>query len=285
MRKVLVIVGVVVALAGSRSTTQAEITPSPAHVSNEPAATLLLPYFEVELPSKVGGKSKGMTTLFSVSNASATAVLAHVTIWSDLAVAVTNFNIYLTGYDTQTIDLFDVFNGHLPRTASAGQDPGNAISHKGPLSQDINFASCSGQLPYPDLLPPESIDHLRASLAGKASALFAGKCAGRALGDKKPTARGFVTVDTVNNCTLRFPSDPGYVQADLTFQNVLFGDYVNINKSKKIARGDALVHIQASLTDPLTTDPGEYTFYQQFSANSSLDHRQPLATQLSCSPT
>jgi len=32
-------------------------------------------------------------------------VLAHVAIWSDLAVPVFNFNVYLTGYDVQTINL------------------------------------------------------------------------------------------------------------------------------------------------------------------------------------
>ncbi|MBV8202108.1 MAG: hypothetical protein JOZ15_15925, partial [Acidobacteria bacterium] len=46
-----------------------------------PAATLLLPYFEVDL-----NNPNGLTTLFSVNNASATAVLVHVVIWSDLSV-------------------------------------------------------------------------------------------------------------------------------------------------------------------------------------------------------
>ena len=257
-----------------------------ARVANEPAATLLLPYFEVQLPKKIGGKRPGITTLFTISNSSATAVLAHVTLWSDLAVPVTNFNVYLTGFDTHTIDLFEVLNGHLPRTASDGQDfgdtsnPNDGISNQGEISQDINFASCNGQLPYPDPLPIESIDHLRASLTGKASALFDNRCAGRDFVEKKPIARGFVTVDTVNNCTLRFPSDPGYFAfGDVTNQNVLFGQYYFLNPGKKVGRGDALVHIQASQTDPETSLPGEYTFYAKFVANTSLDFRQPLATQ------
>src|SRR6185503_15597349 len=57
-------------------------------VADQPAATLLLPYFEVSLPTVQGGKPKGLTTLFSINNASATAVLAHTTIWSELAVPV-----------------------------------------------------------------------------------------------------------------------------------------------------------------------------------------------------
>src|ERR1700681_820426 len=97
-----------------------------------PAATLLLPYFEVDL-----NNPNGLTTLFSVNNSAAVAVLAHVTIWSDLSVPVLAFNVYLTGYDVQTINLRDiVVNGVLPQTASAGQDPNDKISPKGPKSQD-----------------------------------------------------------------------------------------------------------------------------------------------------
>ncbi|MBP9144591.1 MAG: hypothetical protein KBI44_08920, partial [Thermoanaerobaculia bacterium] len=42
-------------------------------VDDVPAATLLLPYFEVDLADP-----SGVTTLMSINNASATAVLAHV---------------------------------------------------------------------------------------------------------------------------------------------------------------------------------------------------------------
>src|SRR6476661_642555 len=75
-------------------------------IDEVPAATLLLPYFEVDL-----GNQWGNGTLFSVNNASATAVLAHVVVWSDLSVPVLDFNIYLTGYDVQTISLRDLFTG------------------------------------------------------------------------------------------------------------------------------------------------------------------------------
>ena len=49
-----------------------------------PAATLLLPYFEVDL-----NNPNGLNTLISVNNSSAQAVLAHMTIWSDLSITVT----------------------------------------------------------------------------------------------------------------------------------------------------------------------------------------------------
>src|SRR5262249_61685585 len=79
---------------------------------NQPAATLLLPYFEVDLQTP-----GGPTTLFSINNASATAVLAHVVIWSDLAVPVFQFNTYLTGYDVVEVDLGQLIrNDVIPET-------------------------------------------------------------------------------------------------------------------------------------------------------------------------
>ena len=138
-------------------------------VDDVPAATLLLPYFEVNLTD-----ANDVTTLFSVNNASATAVLVHVVLWSDLSVPVLDFNIYLTGYDVQTVNLRDILvNGILPRTASAGQDPTDAISPHGDFSQDINFASCNGQLP-PPVLPVSFIAHLQASLTGQFSSILGG---------------------------------------------------------------------------------------------------------------
>src|SRR6202035_5787511 len=147
-------------------------------VDDVPAATLLVPYFEVDLAN-----GNGITTLFSVNNASATAVLAHVVVWSDLSVPVLDFNIYLTGYDVQSVNLRDIIiNGNMPQTASAGQDPNDTISPKGSFSQDINFASCNGVLP-PPALPAFFTAHLQAALTGKPSSILKGLCAGQLLGD------------------------------------------------------------------------------------------------------
>jgi len=235
-----------------------------------PAATLLLPYFEVDL-----NNPNGLTTLFSVNNASATAVLAHVVIHSDLSVPVLDFNIYLTGYDVQTINLRDIIvNGNLPQTASAGQDPGDHISPKGLKSQDINFASCTGQLPPPPL-PSSFIQHVQLALTGHGSPLFGGLCYGRNLGDN--IARGYITVDTVNNCTLETDS-LAYFTNSITFQNVLWGDYFYVNSAQNFADGDTLVHVEASLTDPATTTAGRYTFYGRYVGWNAIDHREPLGT-------
>jgi hypothetical protein len=240
-----------------------------------PAATLLLPYFEVDL-----GNSLGSQTLFSINNASATAVLAHVVVWSDLSVPVLDFNVYLTGYDVQTISMRDlIVNGSVPQTASAGQDPNDTISPKGLFSQDINFASCQGVLPPPPL-PSFFTAHLQAALTGRPSAILKGNCAGQSLGDN--IARGYVTVDTVNNCSLRFPGDAGYFASggtgDATDQNVLWGDYFLIRTQTALFVGGTLVHVEADAANPATSTPGRYTFYGRYVAWTAVDNREPLAT-------
>src|SRR5687768_15190520 len=83
-------------------------------IDNVPAATLMLPYFEVDLDN-----TEGVNTLFSINNSAASAVLTKVVVWSDQSVPVLNFNIYLTGYDVQTFSMRDILVlGNLPRTAS-----------------------------------------------------------------------------------------------------------------------------------------------------------------------
>jgi hypothetical protein len=238
-----------------------------------PAATLLLPYFEVDLANP-----SGTQTLFSINNASATAVLVHVVIWSDLSVPVLDFDVYLTGYDVQTINLRDILVfGNLPQTASAGQDPTDTISPKGLLSQDVNFASCNGALPLPQL-PELYIAHLQASLTGQPSALLGGLCAGQFLGDD--IARGYVTADTVSACSTLFQGDAGYFASGgtglATNQNVLWGDWIR-DMSTSAESGD-LVAVEADAVNPATSTPGRYTFYGRYDAWTAVDNREPLAT-------
>jgi hypothetical protein len=105
------------------------LAPARADVCNldvNPAATLLLPFFEVDLDGH-----KGVNTVFSINNAFSAARLAHVVVWSDLGSPVLDFNVYLTGYDMEVIDLHDLLvNGHLSSTASDGQDPAERTPKK-----------------------------------------------------------------------------------------------------------------------------------------------------------
>lgn len=264
------------ALAASPRDARAEI----GTADQVPAATLLLPYFEVKLDDPTG-----VNTVLSINNATATAVMAHVTLWTDEGVPTFNYDIYLTGYDAQKISLRSIFDGgSLPITASAGQDGGDTISPKGDLSQDINFASCDGELPYssPELTSTE-LRHIRTAHTGRRSDVLGG-CAGANYGDL--VARGYVTVDVATACTNLNPSDSGYF-AVASQQNVLWGDYTITNEAQNSEISSSLVHIEACSSILYVGDDqaglcpfasGDYTFYGRLNGFDGSDLREPLAT-------
>lgn len=257
-----------------------------------PAATLLLPYFEVDL-----GNPSGVNTLFTVSNASATAVVAHVVLWSDWGLPSIGFDLYLTGYDVQPIDLRQVFAGQLPVTADAGTDPTDTISNKGDLSQDINFPGAIGPCGtsrtlynQPDPGAAIKFQHLNRVHTGQSSPID-GRCWGAAYGDA--IARGYVTVDAVTQCSLLTPTDAGYFASIATAQNVLYGDYAIVSSQQNYAIGESLVHIEACRPGggmppffgyvgtgaghcPLV--PGDYSFYGRYVGFDASDQREPLPT-------
>jgi len=229
------------------------------HVEPVPAATLLLPYFEVDL-----NNPNSHTTLLSVNNASTQPVLAKAEVWSDLGVALFGFMIYLKGDDIQTINLRDVLvYGQLPQTAPA---PGT-------------FASCNGALPPPNLSPGTVWDYDRA-LTGQSVSSLGGACVGRNLHDN--VARGYITLDTMSACTTLSQVTPGFFQSGgsgfVTNQNVLWGDYFYVNNTLNLAEAHPLVHITADASNPFTSTPGRYTFYGKYDNWTAVDNRVPLAT-------
>ena len=251
--------------------------PNYSSVNTTPGATLLFPYFEVDSTS-----STGRDTMMTLQNNSATAMLNHVTVWTDLGMPVLTFNIYLTGYDIESIDMYDVLvNGNLPKTASAGQDWTDQVSPKGMFSQDINFASCNGELAYPTpSLTAGYIADLTAALSGHPAVFLNGRCSGFNHGDA--ILRGYVTIDTVNNCTHSNPGDPGYFfpggSGSATNQNVMSGEYFLVDAGHALLHSDTAVALHATANDPNFNTPGNYTFYGRVDspAWSAADNRQPL---------
>lgn len=238
-----------------------------------PAATILVPYFEVDL-----NNNNGRQTSVQVTNTSATAMLLNVTLWTDIGIPTFRFNIYQPGYTTTPIDLRMLFKGVVPITASDGQDLVDDISPQGPWSQDINFASCNGTLPYATPLPAATLTALRNAHTGQSSTTFGGSCGGVAYGDG--IARGYITIDTVNSCQTQLPGDVGYFLAGgagtATNQNTLTAQVTYLDRSQNQSSAEPAVHIEANGVDPLTNGAGDNTFYGRFVAFSGADNREPL---------
>ncbi len=281
-------------------------------IDDVPAATLLLPYFEVDLENL-----DCINTLFSINNASAAAAIAHVTLWTDQSIPTLDFDVYLTGYDVQTISIRDIFNGNLPRTADRGADaaadanspsppPGatqaaNVNPFTGPFTPGVptefNFGGTSGPCvaAYTNpVLDSFRVTNLRAAHTGNNAPAYGG-CLGAAFGDN--IARGYITVDSVTQCNLFFPSSATYFSGGIAdIRNILWGDYFYVNDAQNFAQGETLVHIESCTggttfvgyvgnggRDPLGAPwcpftPGEYTFYGRYAAVAGQDQREPLST-------
>jgi hypothetical protein len=241
-------------------------------VDDVPAATLLLPYFEVDLDN-----AAGLTTLFSINNASAAPALVHVVVWTDLSIHILDFNVYLSGYDVFTQNLRDLLiAGTSPQTQDGPLQANNPYSPKGIFSlPNVTYPSCN--LPYGQpLLNASYLAHVQAALTGQASNIFgAPLCMGADHGDN--IARGYITMDNVNDCSLLFPEEPGYfVAGGLGFannNNQLWGDYFYVNPGENFAQGETLVHVEGDDT----LGPANYTFYYRF-ATLGADNREGLGS-------
>ena len=243
-----------------------------------PAATLLLPYFEVDYTN-----TGGVTTLFSLNNASATAALAHVTLWTNWSQPTVDFDVYLTGYDVVTVNLRDVFNGNIPITADDASDPTDTISPQGPISQDISFPTCVNFFPFfvNPVIRGNNLERVQDGHTGDPISSISGRCLGGDLGDS--VGRGYITIDSVSTCSTAFAFDVGYfVDGGLGIannSNQLWGDYFIVDPTNNYAFGDNMVHVEADDLFNATSTPTGYTFYNRYiPAQTGADNREPLGT-------
>lgn len=239
-----------------------------------PAATLLFPWFELDL-----AEPNGRTTLFAITNHSAEPTLANVVLWTDFAIPTFSFEVYLAGWDIQTINLRDVLvHGRLPST-------GSAVSPHGPVSAEpVAFAGCNATTTQGD--PPVYADPAIApALLAELRAFHTGACSpsGLRAGSRRPQdgddqlAHGYVTVDVVNRCSGLTPAADGYFVAGglgvAGVRNVLTGDYFLVDRDEAFAQGEPAVHVEAF---PGEFEPGEHTFYESNVGTSAADDREPL---------
>jgi len=236
-----------------------------------PAATLLLPYFEVDLSG-----TSGQTTLFTVTNVARYPQIAHVTLWTDFAYPVMTFNLFLGAYDIQAIDLADV----LIRNVVA--PPNGATS--GTTATNPNFRAPIDCATIPGVVPAAIMSEVRRALTTGGTS----SC-NRAVGSVHANAIGYATIDVVASCTSRSPADPLYYTNHLLFDNVLIGDYQQLGPhpsgttaSSFDATGNPMVHIRAvpegggAGLNAVTRLP--YTFYDRYTpaGTRTIDRRQPL---------
>lgn len=244
-----------------------------------PAATLLVPYFELDLAP--GATDDVIVTL---NNADAEAALVHATFWTDWAQPTVSFEIYLTGYDVLTFKLREAFGqGNLPITADLQSDPGDTISPSPDIAQETSFPGCASVFPgyINPILNAARLERLRDGHSGQPISTLGNSCLGASHGDQ--VARGFITFDSVSRCSTGFPTDPGgdfpyFVEGGLGIannRNSLWGDYLIHKPQQGRLEAMAMAHIEAA--DGLASATG-YTFYGGFTPAAGSDDREPLGS-------
>jgi hypothetical protein len=241
-------------------------------LADQPAATLLFPYFETDLE-----RIDGATTLISINNASSRPALTRVVLWTDWGVPTLAFDVYLTGYDVQSLNVRDLLRGQIPGT-------GPGLSHQGTLSaQGGAFPGCDASVKSVTAVDRDRIQaaHTGRPLPGTSPA----QCMGS--GVQGPNmATGYITVDVVNRCTPptvgrieNTPADPAYFAHGGTGlagdNNVLWGEYFYVNPSRNTSDSQTAVHV---LADPDVFSDGDYTFYGRYVDYDSRDDRVPLSS-------
>ncbi len=209
------------------------------------AATLLVPYFEVDPDPD----EPTITTELVVSNTEFGIIcLAHFTLYTDLGIPTINFNALIDPGGTIEIDLHDLFTS-------------------GELAFEAFGTACDA---LSEEMPTTPAD-LRAAHSGQSSpGLFGGECGATRRGDG--IARGFITIDSVDDCTDQTPRDAMYFTTIASEANVMTGHYV-IREGKPLrATMIPMVHIEAD-----SAQIGLESFYYRFGpVPSTADGREPL---------
>lgn len=173
-------------------------------ISTAPAATLLLPYFEVDLYSPV---TTAQTTLFTVVNTSRTPQIARVTLWTDLGYPALNFNLFLTGYDVQSINLYDIFG---PQGAVAGTTSSTRPGERSlPNSDNSHFAHGATHVCETNAgpLPADILQDIRSAFT---NGVIYRTCGNARIGYIHSNAIGYATIDVVRTCDDTFPNTTSY---------------------------------------------------------------------------
>lgn len=227
----------------------------PAQAGEKPAASLVIPYFEVS------ANPSGKSTIFSISNADDAPAIAHVTLWTSYWQPTLAFDVVLAAHDVATYNVRDLLNGTIPATDPLGQtgcssypSPAFDTARRQTLWEDHQGKTCIGA-------------------------------------DTDDLAVGIVTIDLVRQCsalstnsyaggTAVTPLSAGYFANGgnglALNRNILLSDFHLIDPLENYAQGDTAFHLHASSE---AHPAGGSTFYSGLGSLGA-DNRESLSSVL-----
>lgn len=216
----------------------------------QPAASLLIPYFEVDLDQPAG-----RTTLLAVTNTSSDqSSIARLVLWTDWGLPTLAMDLSLGPRAIGTLNLRDLFAGKLAGDGSA-------------------------TLIRPETLDAATLQSLRAKHTGVADPA-GGLCWSSPRSDET-LATGYVTIDLIERSSrsVVFQSDFAYFRGPdplASTDNRLTGDFFFVDSSETFAQGFEAAHLVAR-PERFAGGNGP-SFYGAFVDGSGADARLPLST-------
>ena len=279
MKKTLLTCMAVIALFAIASSASAIV----CTIDQRPAATLLVPYFQVAFNSdgSITTGSGSFDTLVTIANASSAPMIAHASIYNERSTLVLDFNIALTGFDVQAMSMAQTLSGNLPQTPVSKLHARPDVTLlapdpclRNPLATPIAVfggstasfmrirpaAAGSASVNTADSNDPILATTLYPNPAWPAGGTFAAQVLSSldssvgSLGC--PTApsfplsgviRGYMVIDHANYCTISDPSQGAYYNLDaIGMENNLVGEIIYIAGSGIPTVGVSTVNLEAS---------------------------------------
>jgi len=217
---------------------------------NIPAATLLVPYFQVSRNGTQGEDipEGGADTLVSFTNTTSTGLIVHVTVWNKYGKPILGFNVPTAAFDVTFFRMKDILNGKLrvnPYTQTPARlplDPCGQNRTTGVYDPRVGFgATVYSRFPNPspgDAARSISIYDVPAFPSAQRRMIwdsldesggvvdFRGPGGVNILDEDNPLCgsgsdgrltgdfSGYVTLDVVNYCTNFFPDESSYYTRD-----------------------------------------------------------------------
>lgn len=251
-----------------------------------PAATLLLPYFEVDLADP----TDGINTLFTVRNTADLSIVAHVMIFTDLSVGTVAFDVPLSRFATRRFDLREIFAGTATTVDEVGGEKpvvnakDTPVDNPPPPPSSGTFGSGfeDGTLGQWDAHESDAtVETMRAHHTGQPSERT-GLCGG--VDHEDSIARGYVVVDVVTGFAGPvFPNDGSYlgngVAGTLAPLNAITGSFRIVEPLNNSELGSPMLHFEWADTDNFGPTFDGTTFHGRYDDYMAHDRREPLGKQ------
>lgn len=266
MKKVFIACLAVAAVFAIANTASAVTCTSDQH----PAATLLVPYFQVSYDGSGNLVSTGAgarDTIVTIANASSAPMVAHVSVFDRNSSFLLDFNVALTGFDVQAMRVSDILGGNLP---SAGTTVGGGVcQHEGGDVYPNGFLRVNPLAPATGLDNSRAISDYPSPAFGPAfSTSLIQSLRNNCLGGTDDLAIGYITIDMANYCNLSNPSDPLYWQNNAAgMENNLWGEVIFTSGLGLPTYGMSTVNLEADSSFGLAAQANAVpvrTFYARY---------------------